>query len=62
MSEKLYVITFHTEDFRGSYSKRTIIKRATSIVELIDELKKSWCKDNLNLRIVVDLIFSEECK
>lgn len=62
MSEKLYVITFHTEDFRGSYSKRTIIKKATSIVELIDELKKSWCKDNPNLRIVVDLIFSEECK
>ena len=62
MSEKLYVITFHTEDFRGSYSKRTIIKKATSIVELIDELKKSWCKDNLNLRIVVDFIFSEERK
>ena len=62
MSEKLYVITFHTEDFRGSYSKRTIIKRATSIVVLIDELKKSWCKDNPNLRIVVDLIFSEEYK
>ena len=62
MSEKLYVITFHTEDFRGSYSKRTIIKRATSIVELIDELEKSWCKDNPNLRIVVDFIFSEECK
>lgn len=35
MNKKLYVITFHTEDFRGSYSKRTIIKTATSIVELI---------------------------
>lgn len=62
MSAKLYVITFHTEDFRGSYSKRTIIRRATSIVELIDGLKKSWCKDNPNLRIVVDFIFSEKCK
>lgn len=62
MNKKLYVITFHTEDFRGSYSKRTIIKRATSIVELIDELKKHWCKDNPNLRIVVDFIFSEEIK
>ena len=62
MSEKLYVITFHTEDFRGSYSKRTIIKRATSIVELINELEKSWRKDNPNLRIVVDFIFSEEIK
>ena len=60
--KKIYVITFHTEDFRGSYSKRTTMKRATSIVELIDELEKSWCKDNLNLRIVVDFIFSEECK
>lgn len=29
MSEKLYVITFHTEDFRGTYSKMTIIKTAT---------------------------------
>ena len=62
MSEKLYVITFHTEEFRGSYLKRTIIKRATSIVELIDELEKSWRKENPNLRIVVDFIFSEECK
>ena len=60
--KKIYVITFHTEDFRGSYSKRTTMKRATSIVELIDELEKSWCKDNPNLRIVVDFIFSEECK
>ena len=60
MSEKLYVITYHTEDFRGSYEKRTIIKRATSIVELIDKLENCWCKDNPNLRIVVDLIFSEE--
>ena len=62
MSAKLYVITFHTEDFQGSYSKRTIIKKATSIVELIDELEKSWCKDNSNLRLVVDFIFSEEYK
>ena len=62
MSEKLYVITFHTEDFRGTYSKRTIIKKATSIVELIDSLEKSWRKDNPNLRIVVDFIFSEKCK
>ena len=62
MSDKLYVITFHTEDFRGTYSKRTIIKTATSIDELIDGLEKSWRKDNPNLRIVVDFIFSEKCK
>lgn len=62
MSKKLYVITFHTEDFRGTYSKRTIIKTATSVVGLIDELKKSWYKNNPNLRIVVDFIFSEKCK
>ncbi len=59
MSEKLYVITFHTEDFRGTYSKMTIIKTATSVVELIEGLEKYWCKNNPNLRIVVDFIFTE---
>lgn len=62
MSKKLYVTTFHLEDFQGTYSKRTIIKTATSVVELIDELEKAWCKNNPNRRIVVDFIFTEKCK
>lgn len=62
MSKKLYVITFHTEDFQGTYSKRTIIKTATSVVELIEGLEKSWRKNNPNIRIVVDFIFTEEYK
>lgn len=62
MSKKLYVITFHTEDFRGTYSKRTIIKTATSVIELIDRLEKSYRENSPNLRIVVDFIFSEKCK
>lgn len=62
MNKKLYVITFHTEDFQGTYSKKTIIKTAPSVVELIDELEKAWRKNNPNLRIVVDFIYSEKCK
>ena len=57
--KKIYVITFHTEDIRGTYSKWTIIRTATSIVEVIHELEKSWCKENIDKRIVVDLIYSE---
>lgn len=60
--KKIYVITFHTEDLRGNYSKRTITRTATSIVEVINELEKSWCKENTNLKIVIDLIYSEADK
>ena len=60
--KKIYVITFHTEDLTGTYSKRTITITATSIVEVINELEKSWCKENTNLRIVIDLIYSEADK
>lgn len=59
MSDKLYVITFHVEDFQDTYSKRTIIKKAKSLDELLDEIEKSWREVNPNIRIIVDFIFSE---
>lgn len=61
MSEsKIYVITFHTESFQGKYGKYTIKKKATNVIDLITEIENNWCKENK--RVVVDLIFSEECK
>lgn len=61
MSElKIYVITFHTEDFQGIYSKYTITKKAENIIDLITEIENNWCKENK--RVVVDFIYSEACK
>lgn len=61
MSElKIYVITFHTEDFQRTYSKYTITKKAENIIDLITEIENNWCKENK--RVVVDFIYSEACK
>lgn len=54
---KIYVITFHVEDFEGTYSKYTITKKAENIIDLITEIKNNWCKENQ--RVVVDFIYSE---
>jgi maltodextrin utilization protein YvdJ len=55
--KKIYVITFHMEDFRGTYSKRTIRRKSTNVVDLIDEIERCWCKENQ--RVVIDFIYSE---
>lgn len=60
MSEKTYVITFHREDFRGTYSKRTIKRTATNVADLITGIERSWLEGND--RIVVDFVYSEEYK
>lgn len=61
MSEsKIYVITFHTESFEGTYGKYTIKKQAKNVIDLITEIENNWCKENK--RVVVDFIYSEERK
>lgn len=59
---KSYVITFHKEGLSDTYSKRTAIKTAKSASDAINELQESWCKENPNMRIVVDFIYSEDDK
>lgn len=61
MSEsKIYVITFHTESFQGTYGKHTIKKQAENVIDLITEIENNWCKENK--RVVVDFLYSEACK
>lgn len=62
MSEKLYVITYHTEDSLRTNSKRTFKKTAKSIADILDELEKFWYKMTPSQCVVIDFIYSEEYK
>ena len=58
MSEtKIYIITFHTEDFLGTYSARTIKTKSENVIEAINKIENNWEKDNK--RVGVDFIYSE---
>lgn len=60
MNRKFYIITFHAEDFLGTYSKNTIARESTSVKDLINEIEQNWKKENQ--RIVIDFLYAEAIK
>ena len=62
MSEKFYVITYHTEDCLRTGPKRTFKRTAANIANLLDEMENFILKFDKGQRVVIDFIYSEEYK